>query len=146
APVFVVATANDISELPPEMMRKGRFDEIFFVDLPSEEERAEVFGIHVAKRKRDVSDFDLPRLAAETPGFSGAEIEQAVIDALYAAFDAGREVSTEDIVQCARQSVPLSTTMKERIAELRDWAEQRCRMASTRTPQEVEAIRDRKLL
>ncbi len=135
APVFVVATANDISQLPPELLRKGRFDEIFFVDLPSKSEREEIFGIHLKKRKRDPGRFDLAQLASQAPGFSGAEIEQSVIDALYKAFDEGREVSTEDVVSCVEASVPLSMTMKEKIDELREWAAHRCRPASTASPE-----------
>lgn len=134
APVFVVATANDISQLPPELMRKGRFDEIFFVDLPSPAERREIYEIHLRKRKRDPANFDLDLLSSKSPGFSGAEIEQSVIDALYKAFHEEREVSTEDIGCCTKSSVPLSTTMKERIDELREWACHRCRMASTLPP------------
>ncbi len=145
APVFVVATANDISQLPPELLRKGRFDEIFFVDLPSEGERKEIFEIHLRKRQRDPSKFDLEKLAAKTPGFSGAEIEQGVVDGLYAAFHAGRKLSTRDIESCAELSVPLSRTMKERIDDLREWASHRCRMASTRPPEKVDALPTRKL-
>lgn len=145
APVFVVATANDITQLPPEIMRKGRFDEIFFVDLPSALERKEIFEIHLRKRRRDPVSFDLDQIAASTPGFSGAEIEQAVIDALYKAFDEGREMTTADIVSCAKLSVPLSMTMKENIDELRDWAAQRCRTASTNAPEPVASIQGRKL-
>ncbi len=131
APVFVVATANDISQLPPELMRKGRFDEIFFVDLPSPAECKDIYGIHLNKRKRDPSGFDVAKIAESSHGFSGAEIEQAVIDALYMAFADGREVTTDDLLECAKSSVPLSTTMKEKIDELRAWAAQRCRPAST---------------
>jgi ATP-dependent 26S proteasome regulatory subunit len=133
APVMVVATANDISQLPPELMRKGRFDEIFFVDLPAEDERDEIFEIHLRKRKRDPARFDLKGLAAEAVGFSGAEIEQAIIAALYDAFDAGRDIETEDVVRSVRQSVPLSRTMKEQIALLREWAVTRARPASSVT-------------
>lgn len=136
-PVFVVATANDISQLPPELMRKGRFDEIFFVDLPSQEERQEIFNIHLKKRKRDSSQFDLDMLASKSVGFSGAEIEQAVIDALYVAFGNNRDVKSEDIAGCLQQSVPLSMTMREQIDELRDWAAHRCRPASIAVPEEL---------
>ncbi|MHB1458727.1 MAG: AAA family ATPase [Armatimonadota bacterium] len=137
APVFVVATANDISALPPELMRKGRFDEIFFVDLPSDEDREEIFKIHLKKRKRDPSKFDLGKLAESTPGFSGAEIEQVVVDGLYTAFGAGRDVQTDDLIAGAEMSVPLSQTMKEKIDELRDWASQRCRPASSIVPDDL---------
>jgi ATP-dependent 26S proteasome regulatory subunit len=131
APVMVVATANDISQLPPELMRKGRFDEIFFVDLPAESERDEIFEIHLRKRKRDPERFDLERLAAESSGFSGAEIEQAIIAALWDAFDTGSDIETEDILRSLRQSVPLSRTMKEQITILREWAATRARPASS---------------
>ena len=145
APVFLVATANDISQLPPELMRKGRFDEIFFVDLPSTDERKEIFEIHLRKRKRDPSKFDLDLLASKTAEFSGAEIEQGVVSGLYNAFHAGRDLTTDDIVACAGQSVPLSTTMKERIADMREWASHRTRMASSRPVEEVRGTPVRKL-
>lgn len=135
APVFVVATANRIDDLPPELLRKGRFDEIFFVDLPSEKERAEIFAIHIRKRKRDPANFDLKQLAAASVGFSGAEIEQAIISALYDAFDAGRDISTEDLLQNVRSSIPLSRTMAEQIDELRFWASTRARNASPEQPE-----------
>ncbi|MBI3910921.1 MAG: AAA family ATPase [Armatimonadetes bacterium] len=131
APVFVVATANNIEHLPPELMRKGRFDEIFFVDLPSVSERREIFEIHIKKRKRDPARFDLDLLAELSEGFSGAEIEQVVVSALYDAFDAGRDITTEDLRRNVRESVPLSRTMRERIEELREWAETRARAASS---------------
>ena len=144
-PVFVVATANDISQLPPELMRKGRFDEIFFVDLPSPAERKEIFDIHLKKRKREPSNFDLELLAAKATGYSGAEIEQAVIDALYLAFGENRDLHSEDIVTCIEQSVPLSMTMKEQIDGLRDWASHRCRPASLGAPEELPSLQSRKL-
>jgi len=141
APVFVVATANDISQLPPELMRKGRFDEIFFVDLPSESERKDIFAIHLARRKRDPGKYDLDLLASKTAGFSGAEIEAAVVSGLYDAFGEGRELRLDDIVESVEQSVPLSTTMKERIDELRAWAAHRTRMASSLPAEEVSVRR-----
>jgi len=107
-PVFVIATSNDISSLPPEMLRKGRFDEIFFIDLPSSQERREVFAIHLARRHRDPIQFDLDRLSEETEGFSGAEIEQIIISALYDAFEAEREVADVDLISNVRQTIPLS--------------------------------------
>lgn len=139
SPVFVIATANDISELPPELMRKGRFDDIFFVDLPGQAARREIFRIHLTKRNRDPSKFDSERLAAITPGFSGAEIEQAIISAMYEAFDAGREVGLEDVEKAIEESFPLSTTMREDIEFLRDWAAHRARPASAETPEEQVA-------
>ena len=130
AAVFVVATANDITQLPPELLRKGRFDEIFFVDLPSEAERRDIFSIHLLKRKRDLDAFDLNALAASSDGFSGAEIEQAVVSALFDAFAAGRDVTNEDVLISLKASVPISVTMAEQIADLRLWAEKRARPAS----------------
>lgn len=142
AATFVVATSNDVTSLPPELLRKGRFDEIFFIDLPAEEEREEIFRIHLRKRKRKPDDFNINRLAKATPGFSGAEIEACVVDALYNAFDnEGKTLTTEDIVAAAHNTVPLSITMQERIEELRTWATTRARMASSaraETMQEIE--------
>jgi SpoVK/Ycf46/Vps4 family AAA+-type ATPase len=147
APVFVIATSNDISALPPELLRKGRFDEIFFIDLPRLEERQEIFAIHLAKRHRDPSRFDLAGLSRETEGFSGAEIEQAIISALYDAFDAGGDLSNEDLLRNIRETVPLSQTMKEQITALRNWARTHARLASTdagaTVPWMVAASQDR---
>jgi ATP-dependent 26S proteasome regulatory subunit len=137
-PVFVVATANDISQLPPELLRKGRFDEIFFVDLPARGERAEIFGIHLRKRKRDPSQFELDRLASESEGSSGAEIEQAVVSGMYTAFEEEREVTTEDISTALRQTVPLSVTMREDIEMVRRWAKGRARPASSHALADVQ--------
>lgn len=130
APVFILATANDISVLPPELLRKGRLDEIFFVDLPTQREREEIFAIHLRKRGREPENFDMPLLAQMSNGFSGSEIEQAVISALYDSFEAGRELVSPDIVNALRQSVPLSHTMREHIDALRQWAQTRARPAS----------------
>ncbi len=129
-PVFVLATANDISHLPPELLRKGRLDEIFFVDLPTAAERREILRIHTAKRHRDPAGFDLDELTGASEGFSGAEIEQAIISALYDAFYVGRELQTGDILKSLRETVPLSRTMSERVAGIRAWAEGRARFAS----------------
>lgn len=130
APVFVVATANDISQLPPELLRKGRVDEIFFLDLPGEAERAEIWRIHIARRQRDPQAFDPAALVRQSDGFTGAEIEQAFIDALYAAYDAGRDVCREDVLEALRRTVPLSVTMAEDIRALRQWAAKRTRSAA----------------
>ena len=130
APVFVVATANDISQLPPELLRKGRLDEIFFVDLPSREERMEVFRIHLQKRGRDASKFDLEALTDAGHQFSGAEIEEAINSALYDAFYAKTELTTEHVLTALGQTVPLAKTMDEQINRLRSWAEGRARNAS----------------
>ena len=137
-PVFVVATANQVEALPPELLRKGRFDEIFFIDLPSKEERKDIFAIHIRKRKRDPAKFDLDALAEATPGYSGAEIEQAVIESLFNAFDSGGDLTTDHVLKAVRASVPLSMTMREKIAYLRTWAETRARQASSTEPESIE--------
>lgn len=126
APVFVVATANDIEALPPELLRKGRFDEIFFVDLPMPEVRKQIFAIHLRKRNRDPAAFDLDRLAKVSEGFSGSEIEQAVIAALHAAYADKTEIDTEQIVAVLKGSPPLSATMAEKVVVLRQWSKGRC--------------------
>jgi len=131
APVFVIATANDISTLPPELLRKGRFDDIFFIDLPSVDERTEILRIHVRKRGRDASKFGVEELAAASVGFSGAELEQVVISAMYDAFDGGREVETADVAKAIHETFPLSRTMAEDITYLRRWALMRARSASS---------------
>jgi SpoVK/Ycf46/Vps4 family AAA+-type ATPase len=132
APVFVVATANDISQLPPELLRKGRLDEIFFVDLPSRDERAEIFRIHLARRGREAAKFDLEALAGSSEEFSGAEIEEAINSALYDAFYARQELTTDHVRSALTQTVPLARTMDEQISRLRAWAEGRARNASVR--------------
>jgi len=126
APVFVVATANDIGALPPELLRKGRFDEIFFVDLPDAGVRREIFAIHLRKRKRDPSQFDLDALAHASEGRSGSEIEQAVISALHEAYADKTELDTERILTALNDSPPLSVTMAESVQCLRAWAKGRC--------------------
>jgi SpoVK/Ycf46/Vps4 family AAA+-type ATPase len=123
--VFVVATANDITRLPPEMVRKGRFDEIFFVDLPTLENRKTIFAIHLRKRGLDTGSFDLEALAGATDGFSGSEIEQAVVSAMYSAYAAGRTLAEEDLFAEAGQTRPLSVVMKEDVDDLRTWARDR---------------------
>lgn len=130
SPVFVMATANRVERLPGEFLRKGRFDEIFFVDLPNAEERKEIFQIHLVKRKRDVSRFDLEQLAKVADGFSGAEIEQALIAAMYEAFAQDREFTQLDIIAAIKATLPLSRTMTEQVTALRDWARQRARPAA----------------
>jgi SpoVK/Ycf46/Vps4 family AAA+-type ATPase len=125
-----VATANDISQLPPELLRKGRFDEVFFVDLPFDDERADIFRIHIQKRGRDAGGFDLAALAGATRDFSGAEIEQVVISALFDAFSEGRELADADLMQSITETTPLSKTMEDQVDALRNWAESRCRYAS----------------
>jgi AAA+ superfamily predicted ATPase len=130
-PVFVFATANSIRNLPPELLRKGRFDELFYVDLPSAEERAAIFAVHLRKRGREPRAFDVAALAERTEGFTGAEIEQTVNEALYAAYaDGRRPVEQRDLEQAAGEVVPLSATMKENLAAMRQWASSRARRAS----------------
>jgi SpoVK/Ycf46/Vps4 family AAA+-type ATPase len=129
-PVFVIATANDVSGLPPELVRKGRFDEIFFVDLPDAIERAQIWQIHLSKRNRDPAQFDLNTLAMASDGLSGAEIEQAVIAGLYEAFDKNRPLGMSDLLEVLQETVPLSQMMAEEIDGLRQWARQRARQAS----------------
>jgi SpoVK/Ycf46/Vps4 family AAA+-type ATPase len=128
--VFVIATANDVSALPPELLRKGRFDEIFFVDMPTENERREIFRIHLSKKNRQLDQFDLDQLARDSKGFSGAEVEQAVIAALYDAFFEEADLTTERIQASIKEIIPLSLTMKEKIDDLREWAQTRARSAS----------------
>ncbi len=130
SPVFVIGTANDISALPPEILRKGRFDEIFFIDLPQLQERREIFAIHLACRGRDPLDYDLNQLAVVSEGFSGAEIEQAIIDGLYDAFENGRELTNEDLIRNIDNTIPLSKTMESKISALCQWARNHARPAS----------------
>ena len=129
-PVFMVATANDVTSIPPELVRKGRFDEIFFVDLPDIHERAAIFQIHLRLRNRDPEQFDCWSLADAAHKYSGAEIEQAVISAMFYAFSQNREVVTQDILNAMREQVPLAVTMDQRIKDLRDWARDRTRPAT----------------
>jgi ATP-dependent 26S proteasome regulatory subunit len=130
SPVFVMATANRVDRLPGEFLRKGRFDEIFFVDLPSLEERQDIFRIHLQKRRPEIARFDLDQLAKTSDGFSGAEIEQAIIAAMYEAFAQDREFTQLDIIAAVKSTLPLSRTMTEQVTALRDWARQRARPAS----------------
>src|SRR5262249_14708483 len=116
--------------LPPELLRKGRFDEIFFVDLPQRGERKEICDIHIKRRKRDPKRFDVEALVEASDGFSGAEIEQVVISALYDAFDKDEELNDEYLLHAIEETVPLSTTMQEEINSMREWSKQRARLAS----------------
>jgi SpoVK/Ycf46/Vps4 family AAA+-type ATPase len=131
SPVFVMATANRVERLPGEFLRKGRFDEIFFVDLPTPEERQQIFNIHLSKRRRDIARFDIEQLAKVSDGFSGAEIEQALIAAMYEAFAQDREFTQLDIIAAIKATLPLSRTMTEQVTALRDWARQRARPAAS---------------
>jgi SpoVK/Ycf46/Vps4 family AAA+-type ATPase len=132
-PVFVIATANNVHQLPPEMMRKGRFDEIFFCDLPDREDRREILDIHLRKKNRDPGQFDMEKLVDATVDYSGAELEQAVVAALYDAFDTGNDLTTEGVLKTVSEIVPLAITMREMIETMREWARTRARIASSRT-------------
>jgi len=137
SPVFVVATANRIDLLPPELLRKGRFDEIFFVDLPERQEREEIFRIHLARRKRDARAFDVKLLAEKAAGFSGAEIEQALVAGLYEAFAENGELSQRHVLSALQETKPLSTTMRGEIEKLRSWASVHTRPASSPSAQRM---------
>jgi SpoVK/Ycf46/Vps4 family AAA+-type ATPase len=149
-PVFVIATANNVHALPPELLRKGRFDEIFFVDLPTREERKQIFDIHLKKKKRDPAQLgiDLGKLVDAAPEFSGSEIEQVVVSSLYDAFDSNAELSTEGLLTSLREIVPLAVTMKEGIDAMREWSKTRARQASAiveKPARDRFAVVDRKL-
>jgi SpoVK/Ycf46/Vps4 family AAA+-type ATPase len=132
SPVFVVATANNIQSLPPELLRRGRFDEIFFVGLPTQDERKAIYEVHLSRlRAHNLQNYDLDRLAYETPSFSGAEIEQAIIEAMHIGFSQDRDFTTEDILEAASQIVPLARTAQEQVEALQAWAASgKARMAS----------------
>lgn len=118
-----MATANNIKALPPEMLRKGRFDEIFFVGLPSQGEREAIFNVHLSRlRPHNLKTYDIKRLAYETPDFSGAEIEQTLIEAMHIGFSQNRDFTTDDILQAASQIIPLARTAQEEIEFLQQWA------------------------
>ncbi|MDD3040452.1 AAA family ATPase [Bacteroides sp.] len=131
SPVFVVATANNIGGMPPELLRKGRFDELWFVDLPGRAEREEIFKIHITRRNREVENFDLKKLAKETSGYTGSEIEQVIISGLFRAFSKNEDINTQILLEAAEETSPLSDTMKEDIMAMRDWGKARARLAST---------------
>lgn len=128
--VFIVATANDISRLPPELMRKGRLDEIFFVDLPDKEARQAIFDIHLKQRDQAVHQFDLDELAEASEGFTGSEIEQVVVSALYRAYGGGSPMNTVSVIETIRQTKPISVVMAEKVQALRDWAKERTVLAN----------------
>ncbi len=134
-PVFVVATANRIEMLPPELLRKGRFDEIFFVDLPTSSVREEILSIHLKKKRRAPADYDIVDLAARSVGFSGAELEEAIREGLFDAFAEGRELSTQHVARAIDKTFPLSRTMREQIENLRQWAKVRARLAGGQAPE-----------
>lgn len=128
--VFIAATANDIDRLPPEMIRKGRFDEVFFVDLPEQKEREEIFKIHLTNRGKAITDISVQNLAHSADGFTGAEIEQCIVNAMYECFAKGRELTISDIYRTMGNTVPLSVTMKEQITKTKRWADNRAVKAS----------------
>ena len=123
--VFVVATANDVQRLPPELLRKGRFDEVFFVDLPDADTRSDILRIHLSRRRVDPTAFPLAELADATPGFSGSELEQAVVSAQYAAFASGGSLAPDHLWSEVRRTRPLAVVMAERVEGLRRWAQDR---------------------
>ena len=131
APVFVVATANDVSQLPAEMLRAGRWDQLFFVDLPNEGEREAIWSIQIGKHGRDAKDFDTRQLAKATEGLTGSEIESVFVESLYQAFDDDQEPTDLTIARVLTEFVPLSKTMAEQITGLRNWAKGRARFATT---------------
>lgn len=137
--VFVVATANRLDMLPPELLRKGRFDELFFVDLPTCEVRKEILAIHIKRRKREPGDYDLNVLADASAGFSGAELEEAVREGLYAAFAETSELETKHIAAALEATFPLSRVMSDQIEALRRWAKVRTRPATGAPPEDLPA-------
>lgn len=136
SPVFVVATANDVSQLPPEMLRKGRFDELMFVDLPNQEEREAIWEIQISKYGRDMKEFDVAALAKATEGLTGSEVEQVFVQALFCGFDQGKEPTDLSIAQVLTEFVPLSKLMAEQISGLRNWAKGRAKQATTQSTSE----------
>ena len=139
ASVFVAATCNNVTVLPPELIRKGRFDELFFVDLPNQSERKQIFSIQLAKRKRNPAEFDLEKVAEAAKGYSGAEIDAAVQGALYVAYSEKKAITTQLLLDALTQTVPLSTTRAEEIEELREWARTRAVPASVRDAEAAPA-------
>jgi ATP-dependent 26S proteasome regulatory subunit len=127
---IIVATSNDISCMPPELIRRGRWDAIFFVDLPSKSEREEIIKIHLLKRQRSISDADIHTIAEKTKGYSGAEIEASIVDGMWKAFNSNRDINASDIIISAKESPPLSKVMETKISKMREWAHSRTRMAS----------------
>ena len=145
-PVFVVATANHIAQLPPELLRKGRLDEIFFVDLPVQTDRKEILSIHLKRRHRfdDFTQNELDLLAQVSKGFTGAELEEVLKEAMFLAFDAGHQLGLEDILNAIKISTPLSQTMSEMIRQTREWAKGRAVSASSAEPEALEKSLDKK--
>ena len=139
-PVFMVATANQVEYLPPEFLRKGRFDEMFTVDLPTQSEREQIAAVVIKKLKRDPKNFDLSKIAAATQNFTGAEIEAVVGESLFVAFDDNaREITTADVVSAAANIIPIAKTMAEKIEAIRRWGEGRARPAAAQQPQQTQS-------
>ena len=145
--VFVLATANDISALPPELLRKGRFDEIFFVDLPTFEERKEILEIHIRLRKQNSKNIDIDKVALKSRGFSGAELGEVVNESLFKIYEPSSEpiLQTRDLLETINEFFPLSKTMEERIKTLRKWSKDRTKQASKYPPEELEKFKGVKL-
>jgi SpoVK/Ycf46/Vps4 family AAA+-type ATPase len=145
-PVFVVATANHIAQLPPELLRKGRVDEIFFVDLPVQQDRKEILSIHLKRRDRidDFSSAELDELALVSKGFTGAELEEAVKEAMFIAFDEGHQLNKDDLLRAIKDTSPLSQTMEEMISNTRQWAKGRAVAASSSEPEVLDKISNKK--
>jgi SpoVK/Ycf46/Vps4 family AAA+-type ATPase len=125
-PIFIIATANDISSLPPELMRKGRFDEVFFIDVPTPAARKRILEIHLTRRKRDPNDFDLDSLVDITEQFTGSELEQVVVSGLFNAFTEKVDLSSQHLAAAIQETRPLAVLMAEDIQQIRDWAANRC--------------------
>ncbi|MDP3001132.1 MAG: AAA family ATPase, partial [Bryobacterales bacterium] len=142
--VFTIATANDIEGLPPELLRKGRFDEVFFIDLPTPQERATILAIQLTRHHRDYRDFDIARHAEASDGFSGAELEQSVVSGLYAAFAEGEQARLEDrhLEKAIAECVPLAKSMPQKIGRLRSEAREKWRLASGQPEANAKAVRD----
>lgn len=139
-PVFVVATANDISQLPPELLRKGRFDEIFFVDLPSKKDRESIFGIHLGKNNQNPTNYSVEKLANESTGFNGAEIEECVKEAMFSAYTSNPNspaLQVKDLLDAINATVPLSKTMKDQVEFLRKWAKTRAKQAGELNTEDI---------
>ena len=125
-PIFIIATANDISALPPELMRKGRFDEVFFIDVPKEDARRRILEIHLSRRKRNPADFNLDALVEITREFTGSELEQVIVSGLFNAFTEKTELADKHLIDAIKETRPLAVLMAEDIAHIRSWSENRC--------------------
>jgi len=143
--VFVVATANRIDALPPELLRRGRFDEIFFMDLPQTAARTEIISIHLKKRDRKPELFEIKKIVDATENFSGAEIEHVIVEGLFIAYHENRELTSEDILKAIKETVPLSVTYSEELKRIREWSKSRARSADIVTTITNQASRTSRL-